>query len=88
MDWCGTDEIVAEGRILSGDPKEIVQHIPIGPDAMKIIIDNLRKPDAFLWRPALSLTRIGEVKGEIVAWPVSRVVLRNIDEFEKEDNEV
>ena len=88
MDWCGTDEIVAEGRVLSSDPNELVQLSPLGSDAMKIIIDISRKPDAFLWRPTLRLTCIGEVEGEIVAWPVTRVVLHNVDHLEKEDNEV
>ena len=88
MDWCGTDEIVVEGRVLSSDPNELVQLSPLGPDAMKIIIDISRKPDAFLWRPALYLTRIGEVEGEIVAWPATRVVLHNLDNFDKEDHMV
>lgn len=88
MDWCGTDGIVAEGRVLSNDPKELVQKIPLGLDAMKIIIDNPRIPDAFLWRPAPNLTRVGESEGEIVAWPTSRVVLRNTYQVEKEDNGV
>lgn len=88
MDWSEIDEIVAEGRVVSSDPKELVQQIPLGSDAIKIIIDTVRKPDAFLWRPSLYLTRIGQVEGEIIAWPASRVVLHNFDNFEKEDNAV
>lgn len=88
MDWNETDEIVAEGRVVPSNPKEIVQQIPLGNDAKKIIIDTMRKPDAFLWRPSLYSTHIEDVVGEIVAWPVTRVVMRNFDNFEKEDNAV
>ena len=64
---------------MSSDPKELVQQIPLGSDAKKIIIDIMWKPNAFLWSPSLYSTHIGEVEGEIVAWPSIRVVLHNLD---------
>lgn len=47
LDWCGTDEIVAEGCVLSTDPKELVNHIHLGPNAMKVSVHIINNPDAF-----------------------------------------
>ena len=48
LDWCGKDEIVAEGRWCSNDPHELVHLIPIGPNAVKVRVDIVRKPETFL----------------------------------------
>lgn len=73
---------------MPSNPSELVQQIPLGPDAKKIIIDTVRNPEAFLWRPSPYSTHIGDVEGEIVAWPITKVVLHNFNNFEKEDNVV
>lgn len=88
MHWTGVDEVVAEGRVLSNDPSELINNIPLGPDAMKILIDIPRKPEVFLWRPTSSCTHIGEAKDDVVAWPAGRVILHSIENSEKEDNVV
>lgn len=87
MDCNGCDEIVAEGRVLSSDSNELVYQIPLGPNAMKILIEFPRITDAYLWRTAATMTRVGEAKDMIVAWPADRVVVRTIEQ-EKEDNVV
>ena len=51
LDWIGSGEIIAEGYFVSSDPKDEVHHVPLGPSAMKVGIDLVRKNDAFLWRP-------------------------------------
>jgi hypothetical protein len=86
LDWTGIDEIVAEGRVLSTDPEELVYNIPLGPKAMKILIVIPKKLDAFLWRSTPKmLSQIGEAKNEIVAWPADRVVLHTLIHFEKDE---
>ncbi|XP_062100775.1 uncharacterized protein LOC133806696 [Humulus lupulus] len=48
LDWIGSGEIIAEGYFISSDPKDEVHHVPLGPSAMKVGIDLVRKNDAFL----------------------------------------
>ena len=74
-DWSGTEEIVAEGRLHSTNPTELVNDLPLGPSAMAVWIDNPKNQDAYLWRPTVGLTRVGEANGKKVAWPESRVVV-------------
>lgn len=86
LDWCGTDEIVAEGCVLSTDPKELVNHIHLGPNAMKVSVHIINNPDAFLWRPTINMTCIKEAHGKTIAWPVERVILQNEQQSDEEDN--
>lgn len=74
LNWDGTDEIVAEGRVVSADPNEVVDGIRIGPNAMKIVIDHVKNADAYLWRPTPSLSLLGEAENKSVAWPANFVV--------------
>ena len=88
LDWRGIEEIVAEGRVVSDDPNKLVNDIPLGPDAMIILIDCPKKLDAFLWRPTTSFTLIGEATNNIVAWPANRVVQHSNDHIEEEKDAV
>ena len=88
LDWRENEEIVAEGRFVSDDPNELVNDVPLGPDAMIILVDCPIKLDAFLWRPTPSFTLIGAAKDNIVAWPKNRVVLHSTDHIEEEEDRV
>ncbi|CAA7017615.1 unnamed protein product [Microthlaspi erraticum] len=68
-DYSGGDEKVAEGRILSSDPEDFVNDIPLGPNSVKVLVQTAIIPSAFLWRPAGKLTCIEEAVGEVIAWP-------------------
>ncbi|CAH9070270.1 unnamed protein product [Cuscuta epithymum] len=78
FNWAGKDEIVAQGYWISSDPKMIVNGIPLGPKAMIVWIDDIIKPECFLWRPTLDMTSIKDVSGTKIAWPSDKVVLENI----------
>uniref|UniRef100_A0A1J3K712 Uncharacterized protein n=1 Tax=Noccaea caerulescens TaxID=107243 RepID=A0A1J3K712_NOCCA len=39
-DWSGSDAKVAEGRILSSDPKDFINEIPLGPNSFKVLVEN------------------------------------------------
>ncbi|CAA3032940.1 Hypothetical predicted protein [Olea europaea subsp. europaea] len=58
LDWTGIGEEVAEGRWSSNDPKILVHHFPLGPNAVRVWVDVAMKPDAFLWRPTSYMTYI------------------------------
>ncbi|XP_031738367.1 uncharacterized protein LOC101217008 isoform X8 [Cucumis sativus] len=75
LDWCGTGEVVAEGRWSSNDPKVIVHHVPLGPQAVKVWVDLPKRSDAFLWRPNSEMHYIKDAVGSAVAWPLDKVVM-------------
>lgn len=78
-DWRGNEDLVAEGRLHSSNPKELVSDIPLGPSAVAVWIDKPKNQDAYLWRPTSGLTRVGEAVGMKVAWPESRVVVEQVN---------
>ncbi|GMN19561.1 hypothetical protein TIFTF001_039840 [Ficus carica] len=73
--WFGSGEVVAKGHWSSSDPKDLVHHVPLGPNAIKVWIHVPIKPDAFLWRPNSEMVYIEDAVGSIVAWPVDKVVM-------------
>ena len=77
VDWCGNDENVGEGRIVSSDPDDLVNDCRLGPNDFKVLVKTATKPDAFLWRPALQMSTIQEAVGQMIAWPASKCVLSN-----------
>lgn len=79
IDWSGSEELVAEGRLHSSDPKQLINDLPLGPGAVAIWIDKPKLEDAFLWRPTKGLTRVGDAIGIKVAWPESKVVIETVN---------
>ena len=71
MDWDGSDEIVAEGCWPSSDPTAFV-HIPIGPSAVRVWVDVVRKPNAFLWRTISEMLYIEDAIGS--TWSTDKVI--------------
>lgn len=85
FDWSGRVEKVAEGRVLSSDPEDFLNDIPLGPNSVKVLVETAVKADAFLWRPAPNMFTIDEAIGEIIAWPQSFSVVFD-QGSETEDN--
>lgn len=81
FDWSGKEEMVAEGRWESCDPKTLVNGIPLGPNAFSIWIDIPKKHEAFLWRPTSDMTYIEDAVNSTIAWPANKVVLEKIPEM-------
>ncbi|KAH7833564.1 hypothetical protein Vadar_007654 [Vaccinium darrowii] len=75
LDWMGTGEVVAEGRWSSSDPNERVHHISLGPNAMRVWVEVVKKREVFLWRPMSDMVYIEEAKGTTVAWPADKVLM-------------
>lgn len=69
--------MVAEGRVHSSDSNQIINGVPLGPEAAIVWVDNPIKEDAFLWRPIAGVTCIGEAVGKTIAWPSSKLVFEN-----------
>ena len=60
IDWFGSREVVAEGTRKSSDPKKLVHHYLLGPGVVKVSVDVVKKPEAFLWRPNVEMATIDE----------------------------
>ncbi|KAL0716221.1 hypothetical protein Bca4012_065543 [Brassica carinata] len=75
VDWSGSDENVAEGRVMSSEPDDFVNDIPLGPLAVKVFVETAIKSDAFLWRPATGMCIVEQALGELIAWPANKWVL-------------
>ena len=73
--WTNDGEFVAEGYLISTDPKEMVNDINLGPNAAKVKIEKVINRNAYLWRPSEHMNVIGDALFKTIAWPISKVIL-------------
>lgn len=73
--WCGSDEVVGEGRWQSNEPKTLVNGLPLGPNAVKVFVEVVHVPKTFLWRPTAEMTYLEDSLLSYVSWPVNSVVI-------------
>ncbi|XP_019086556.1 PREDICTED: uncharacterized protein LOC104754446 [Camelina sativa] len=66
VDWAGTDDNVVEGLVLSTDPADFVNDIPLGPNHIKVLVETAIKPDAYLWKPAINVFNIEQAVGLVI----------------------
>lgn len=78
-DWSGTDDIVAEGIVLSSDRGDFIDNTPLGPGAYKVLVETVVKSEAWLWRPAQKIFTIGEAVGTVIAWSQNYTVVFDDD---------
>ncbi|KAG7567797.1 Transposon En/Spm-like [Arabidopsis thaliana x Arabidopsis arenosa] len=84
-DWTGGDATVAEGRIITSDPDDLVNDCRLGPSDLKVLVEIAIVPEAYLWRPAINMFTIEKAVGQMIAWPTSKCV--NLEqELQPEDN--
>ena len=76
IDWFGLGEVVDEGTRISSDPMELVHHALLRPGAVKVSVDIVKKPEAFLWRPNAEMATIEEALSSFIGWPADKVVLQ------------
>ncbi|CAE5974205.1 unnamed protein product [Arabidopsis arenosa] len=83
-DWTSGDANVAEERIITSDPNDLVNDSRLGPTDVKVLVEIAIVPEAFLWRPAINMFTIEKVVGQMIAWPASKCV--NLEqELQSED---
>ncbi|CAN6985126.1 unnamed protein product [Brassica rapa subsp. trilocularis] len=73
--WNVEDELIAEGVLVSTEPNQLVNDIPLGPNAAVIKVEVVVKDSAFLWRPAPGMSNMGDALHQIIAWPIDRARL-------------
>ncbi|KAF8107325.1 hypothetical protein N665_0123s0016 [Sinapis alba] len=70
-DWTNDeDEVIAEGLVCSSKSKEIVNNIPLGPNAVSIEVVKVFNDHAYLWRPTADMFLISDALSEKRAWLV------------------
>ena len=74
MDYVHNGEVVAVGRWQTKEPQTLVNGLPLGPNAIKVYVDEVVNPDAYIWRPTVGKTTMEDYQNCFVAWPTNRVV--------------
>lgn len=59
--------------MLSTEPSELVNGIPLGKNAAVVKVELVVKAAAFLWRPIPGMSKMGDALHETIAWPIDRV---------------
>ncbi|KAL5573479.1 hypothetical protein UlMin_023076 [Ulmus minor] len=52
-----------------------VHHLRLGPHAMRVWVDVVKKPGVYLWRPTSDMATIEEAIGTTIAWPADKVLM-------------
>ncbi|KAG7567809.1 putative transposase Ptta/En/Spm plant [Arabidopsis thaliana x Arabidopsis arenosa] len=78
FDWNLEDMIVAEGQLISTDPKELANNIPLGPNVAIVKVHMVINKDAYLWRPTNEMILMGDTLNEFIAWPIQKIGYSNL----------
>lgn len=62
----------------STDPTPMVNGTRLGPNAVILKVDQVIKPDAFLWRPSAEMSFIGDALNGQIPWPIHKVEMMNV----------
>lgn len=68
--------MIAQGILLSTDPSELVNGMPLGLKAATVKITLVVKPGAYLWRPTPEIPFMADALNETIAWPFDRLKLQ------------
>ena len=52
-----------------------IGHVPIGPNAVAVIVTSALSSEASLWRPTIDVLSLEDAVGCKVAWPINKVIL-------------
>ena len=75
MDIDGRKLVVAEGRVHSIDPDQMVHFVRLGPNAARVWVDAVMVDDADIWRKSDEIESMEDAHGSSIAWPVDKLVI-------------
>ena len=76
LDWIESEDVVVgEGEFCSAEPKYKIGRIPIGPNAVAIVVKYALSTSASLWRPTTDVLTLDEAVGYKISWPMDKVIL-------------
>jgi len=74
LDCDDSGEEVAEGRVMSTNPTERVNFVPLGHNASKIMIEVAKIGETKVWKPNSEIVSIADAVGSTVAWPNEKIM--------------
>ncbi|KAL0715584.1 hypothetical protein Bca4012_064906 [Brassica carinata] len=76
LDWFESgDVVVGEGEFCSDEPMYKIGRVPIGPNAVAVVVKSALSSEASLWRPTTDVLSLEDAVGCKVAWPINKVLL-------------
>ncbi|KAG7568011.1 Transposase Tnp1/En/Spm-like [Arabidopsis thaliana x Arabidopsis arenosa] len=76
LDWIHEGEVVVgEGELCSAELMYKIGRIPIGPNAMAVLVKSVLSSKASLWRPTSDVLYLEEAVGCKIPWPMDKVLL-------------
>ena len=75
MDIDGRKLVVAEGRVHSTDPNQMVHFVRLGPNAARMWVDAVMVDDADIWRKPDEIESMEDAHGSSIAWPIDKLVI-------------
>lgn len=77
MDYIQNEEVVAEGRWETTEPKTLVNGLPLRPNAINVYVAKVVNPKAYVWRPTVGKTAMENYLKCFVAWPANSVMFES-----------
>lgn len=75
MDISERKQVVAEGRVHSTDPNQMVHFVRLGPNAARVWVDVVLVDDADVWRKSDEMESLKDAHGSSIAWPLDKLVI-------------
>lgn len=76
LDWFGTEDVVVgEGEFCIAEPTYRVGRIPLGPNAVAVIVKFVLIPNAPVWRPTKDVYSLTQAVGVKIPWQADKVIL-------------
>ncbi|CAA7014673.1 unnamed protein product [Microthlaspi erraticum] len=75
MDIGGRKLVVAEGRVHSINPDQMVHFVRLGSDAARVWVDIVKVDDAAVWKPSDEIETLKDAHGSSIAWPMDKLVI-------------
>ena len=75
MDIGERKQVVAEGRVHSTDPAQMVHFVRLGRKAARVWVDVVLVDDADVWRKSDEIECLKDAHGSSSAWPIDKLVI-------------
>ena len=75
MDISERKQVVAEGRVHSTDPDQMVHFVRLGTNAARVWVEEMLVDDAAVWRKSDEIESLKEAHGSSITWPVDKLVI-------------
>ena len=73
--------VVAEGRLVSKNPKDTVNGLPLGTEFVKVLVEKALRPNQELCLHVKNATTIGQAVLKFILWPKINVCILGLDNY-------